>query len=85
MIVAATDKVLVGALLLVLLNLSIREVISFNYVVDEEGVHFFPNHGEEILLLRECLHFVTELFGDLKVEIACASIHYLDLDRIKLF
>ena len=54
-------------------------------MLDEEGIHLFPDEGEKVFLLGERLHLVAELFGDLKVEVSRASIQNLLLHRIEFF
>jgi hypothetical protein len=54
-------------------------------MLDEESIHLFPNKREKVFLLGEGLHLVTELFGNLKVKVSCASIENLLLNRIKFF
>ena len=85
MVVTSTYEVFVGALGLILCEDRIRNAIRTQHMLVEEGVHLFPDEGEKVLLLGERLHLVTELFGDLKVEVSRASIENLLLNRIKFF
>ena len=84
-VVSSTYEVFVSTLGLILCEERIRNPISTQYMLDEEGVHLFPDEGEKVFLLGEGLHLVTELFGDLKVEVSRASIEDLLLNRIKFF
>ena len=84
-VVSSTYEVFVGALGLILSKNRIRNPIRTQYMLDEESIHLFPNKREKVFLLGEGLHLMTELFGDLKVEVSCASIENLLLNRIKFF
>jgi hypothetical protein len=84
-VVSSTYEVFVCALGLILSEYRIRNAIRTYHMLDEEGMHLFPDEGEKVFLLGKCLHLVTELFGDLKVEVSRASIQDLLLHRIEFF
>ena len=84
-VVSSTYEVFVCALCLILSEDRIRNAIRTYHMLDEEGIHLFPDEGEKVFLLRQGLHLVAKLFGDLKVEISCASIQNLLLHRIEFF
>ena len=84
-VVSPTYEVFVCSLGLILSEDRIRNAIRTYNMLDEEGVHLFPDEGEKVFLLGQGLHLVTELFGDLKVEVSRASIENLLLNRIEFF
>lgn len=84
-VVSSTYEVFVCTLGLILSEDRIRNAIRTYHMLDEEGIHLFPDEGEKVFLLREGLHLVAELFGDLKVEVSRASIQNLLLHRIEFF
>jgi hypothetical protein len=84
-VVSSTNEVFICPLSLILCEDPIRNTIRSQHMLDEKSIHLFPDEGEKVFLLGEGLHLVTELFGDLKVEVSCASIENLLLDRIEFF
>jgi hypothetical protein len=84
-VVSSTYEVFVCTLGLILSEDRIRNAIRTYHMLDEEGIHLFPDEGEKVFLLGERLHLVAELFGDLKVEVSRASIQNLLLHRIEFF
>jgi hypothetical protein len=84
-VVSSTNEVFVCTLGLILSEDRIRNAIRTYHMLDEEGIHLFPDEREKVFLLGERLHLVAELFGDLKVEVSRASIQNLLLHRIEFF